>query len=231
MNFDIDGFRATLDKSNGINHGNIFDVMIAPGWLGNNKISKKFSALLGGMMLEGYGTWGSFTEVWKEMRFLCRAASIPSKDISTSDWSAYGPIGKFPYESSHGDLELEFMITNNKMLERKFFEAWLNIVEDSGTHTIGWLKDYISTINVHILSHGKHGYNSSTNTDLGGGRTRNTPGEHDNKRIGTVEIKDAYPVSLSEITLNHDNEGLQTFSVTLTYDQYAFKGNTASMMR
>ena len=40
MNFDIDGFRATLDKSNGINHGNIFDVMIAPGWLGNNKISK-----------------------------------------------------------------------------------------------------------------------------------------------------------------------------------------------
>lgn len=225
MGFSINDFAAQLNASNGINHGNHFDVRIYPTWEAGQS---KFPKILGSMMVEtedGKHWSEKASEVWyRSLRFFCRSASIPSKDISTSDWSAYGPMGKFPYESSHGDLELEVMITNNKMFERKFFEAWLNIVEDSETHTIGWHKDYKSTVEVHILANAKVGYSGTKHTDLGGGRTRSEADEFDGYRIGTIKIKDAFPISLSEIALNYDNEGLQTFSTTLTYDQYAFLG-------
>jgi hypothetical protein len=134
-------------------------------------------------------------------------------------------MGKFPYESSHGDLELEILITNNKMFERKFFESWLNMIEHSDNHTIGWHANYTSNIEVHILTNAQNvGYTEATHTDLGNNRTRSTPDDHGGYRIGTINVKDAFPISLSEIALNYDNEGLQTFSTTITYDQYAFKG-------
>mgnify|MGYP003322405298 CR=1 FL=1 len=230
MGFSINDFAARLNASHGINHGNHFDVRIYPSWDESSTSGYKFKELLGHLMHENDKDSSKWTDTFEmswydNVRFFCRSASIPTKDISTSDWSAYGPMGKFPYESSHGDLELEILITNNKMFERKFFESWLNMIEHSDNHTIGWHANYTSNIEVHILTNAQNvGYTGATHTDLGNNRTRSTPDDHDGYRIGTINVKDAFPISLSEIALNYDNEGLQTFSTTITYDQYAFKG-------
>ena len=229
MGFSINDFAARLNKAHGINHGNHFDVRIYPSWNQSSSGGDKFKELLGALMGESKhaSKWNeTFEASWHEnLRFFCRSASIPSKDISTSDFSTYGPMGKFPYESSHGDLELEILITNDKMFERKFFESWINMVEHSDTHTIGWHANYTSRVEIHILTNAQNvGYNNPTHTNLGNNKTRSEPDSHSGYRIGTIDVKDAFPISLSEITLNFDNEGLQTFSTTLTYDQYAFKG-------
>ena len=230
MAFNLNSFTAELEheKFGLLNEGNQFSVDITSHinqfnaqWGSRQGYSTAsghgFRQLLSRMVEMDYNISPFYAqELEKEyshIRFLCQGAQIPSKDISTIDHSHYGPLGKYPYESNHGDIELTFMMTDT-LIERLFFEAWIGLVEGPENHSIGWKGDYLANLSIKIFSK-----KASKGEMIPG-----APG-YTTRMISEVLVKDAYPISLSAIDLAYDNEGVQTFSVTMTYDQYYFRGS------
>jgi hypothetical protein len=228
MAFNLQAFTAELadERFHLVNEGNQFSVDISTlvnqagaQWGSSRRFSETagmpFRELLARMAQKHYSA--SYWEVqelereYSHIRFLCQGAQIPSKDISTVDHSHYGPLGKYPYESNHSDIELTFMITDT-MIERLFFEAWISLVEQPEHHVIGWKNDFMANLSIKVFS--KRLSEGSYDSRIGA----------NDRIISEVIVLDAWPVSLSSIDLSYDNEGVQTFSVTMTYDQYYFKG-------
>ena len=262
MPFNLQAFTANLEKLGGINEGNQFFVDIIPRYNQSDFFTQDghwtagmYYDLQTQSFSDNAHKGEPFTIAYKPISLMVQSCQIPSKDISTTDHSHYGPLGKYPYESSHGDIELTVMLSDS-LYERKFFEAWMQSVEHHINHTIGWHDSYKSDVYIRVFSHKmnkgeetgeEYSYftmgtkkNKNNTIDYMQGSvpphttTKNSGFKGTDVYLKTIKFKDrqvaevtctdAYPISLSAIELSSENEGVQTFSVTLTYNQYYVKG-------
>ena len=182
INQTLNGFRGYIGDNGGILHLNRFLVNIPTVQALKENIS-------------------SHKNVQRGLQFSARAATLPSKTISTNAVLAAGPEQKYPYEDVYDDLTVTFITTKGKdkhLPERLFFEDWIDTVVNPNSMLIGFSKEYAVDLTLSVLS------------DKRSGQTK----------VAEYIFKRTYPVGISSLEFAHDAEAIMTFKVTFSYDKW-----------
>lgn len=128
----------------------------------------------------------------------CESASLPGKQLMTSDVKIYGPSFKVPYQSQYQDQNLTFLCTN-EFYERKLFDKWIEAIHPTDTNNLRYAK----------------GLNSSYLTNI-------KIIQYDDfiRQIYAVELIDAYPIAISDQPLAWSEDGFHRLTIQIAFQKY-----------
>jgi len=124
----------------------------------------------------------------------CETAHLPSRVLGTVDQKTYGPVEKFPYMTSFTDLDLTFIVDGD-MKTKMFFDNWLEYINPLGTNDYQYKENYSADIRINQYS-------------------------VDNRLTYSVNILDAYPISVGQLDLDWGSDGYHKLSVTFAYTRW-----------
>jgi hypothetical protein len=128
------------------------------------------------------------------LRYRCETAELPGKTLATTEQRTYGPIEKFPYLSTFNDIDLTFIIDDN-MESKVFFDAWMNYINPTYNYDFKYKESYATTITVN---------------------------QYDvrNKQSYSVDLIDAYPISMNQLSLDWNSDSIHKLTVTFAYTSW-----------
>jgi len=107
----------------------------------------------------------------------CESTSLPSRTFSTAQQKfGSNPVEKYPFMSNYNDVEMTFIVSGN-MDEKKFFDAWMEYINPTYKNDFRYKTDYISTMQINQY-------------------------DERNNLTYSVNIIDAYPISVNQLDLN-----------------------------
>ena len=128
----------------------------------------------------------------KNLVYRCEGAQLPGRTFATAEQQiGSNPVEKYPYLTTFNDVDLTFIV-DNSMEQKVFFDAWLNYINPQYNYNFRYKGDYATTITINQ-------YNSQ------------------NEIIYSVNLYDAYPVSMNQLDLNWSDDGYHKLVVTFAY--------------
>jgi hypothetical protein len=127
----------------------------------------------------------------KRLNLRCENAQLPGRTLATTEQKIYNVSEKFPYQSTYNDVELSFIVGDD-MMEKEFFDAWLEFINPSTNFNVKYKGDYTTSV---IIT------------------------QHDvtNQPSFEVELVDAFPISVNQLDLDWQNDGHHKLVVTFAY--------------
>ena len=127
----------------------------------------------------------------KNLTYRCESAHLPGRTFATSEQKTYGPIEKYPYLTTYTDIDLTFIVDGD-MNQRLLFDAWMNYINPQYNNNFRYKGNYstIITINQYDVT---------------------------NTLTYSVNLYDAYPISMNQMDLNWSDEGFHKLVVTFAY--------------
>lgn len=133
--------------------------------------------------------------------FMVKASSLPASTITSIDTVNY--FGRqVKYAGSRTFAEWGVTVINDEdFLVRNSMEAWMNSIATHDTNLRGLPQDYKS--NALITQYSKNG-----------------------EALRTYKFEGLFPTSIAAQTMDWDQDGIQTFDVTFSYDLWMVEGKT-----
>lgn len=122
----------------------------------------------------------SYLNTAQRLTLRCENAELPSRTLATTDRKIYGPTEKHPYLTTYNESTFTFIVSDD-MLEKKLFDAWMDLINPRSTFDIAYKKDYTTNITVNQY-------------DL------------QNKKTYSVSLNEAFPLSVNQLDLDWGNE-------------------------
>jgi hypothetical protein len=132
-----------------------------------------------------------YTKSARNLTFRCENANLPGRTLSTIEQKTYGPVEKYPYLTTYNDMDLTFILDDD-MQAKLLFDAWLNYINPSYNHNFRYKENYTTTITVNQ-------YDVS------------------NELSYSVNLYDAYPISINQLDLDWSGDGYHKLTVTFAY--------------
>ena len=211
MTFRIDDFKSQVGASGGFAMGNMFKVFLPP--------------LTGNM---------------REMNLLCKAASMPGRQITSTEKQIGLQTSKVAYGYAVEDVTLTFHVMNDYKV-RRYFETWQKLAVNDDTGEIGYYNDYTHPVVIQAIRKGvgfplkkKRLFDAGKiPSSIRGRLPRLGPidlaqGEFDLNAITgddiayTCILDKAYPTTMNAIELSDDGQLLE-LSVQLSYKNWRSK--------
>ena len=150
----------------------------------------------------------AWRNIARTLSYRCQTASLPGIALETQERKIYGPTEQMPTKRKYEDIKLEFLVTDS-MNEKKFFDAWIQLINPNTTYDMSYRSDYVTPITI----------NQFDVTD---------------KLRYSVTLIDAFPTAVNELDLgwNKQNE----FHVLLvnfayfTWEQNSLDSITSSLV-
>lgn len=202
----IDELKSLASTRLGFARGNYFLVELpnlsGGGFLGN---------LLGGLIPSIPGITGGGVPTTRELSTLCTTATLPGRQVLTSNRYIGLENQKMAYGYAVDDVALTFHLLNDYGV-RNFFDKWYSTII-AENFDVGYKDDYAKTVKIHQLRKPIFGRTAtfgplSANISLGGGS------------VYTVELEKAFPSTISTIELGDANEGVVQATITLSYTNW-----------
>ncbi len=149
--------------------------------------------------------------IFQDLEFLCETSELPGRTLQTADVRYYGPVNKFPFQSVYADLNLTF-ICRSEMHEKDLFDSWMQLINPVSNYDFRYKDDYSVTIEVFHFAE----IASETNPQAA-------------KPTYQVYFENAYPISVSPISLTWADDGLARLQVTFAYDRHYRAGELPGM--
>jgi hypothetical protein len=127
----------------------------------------------------------------KSLTYRCENAQLPGRTFATTEQKTYGPVEKFPYQTTFNDIDLTFIIEDD-MNQKLFFDAWLNYINPQYNNNFRYKSDFSTVITVNQY-------------DVTG------------KLSYSVDLVDAYPISMNQLDLSWGDDGYHKLSVSFAY--------------
>ena len=173
---------------------------------------------------DNMGSWSADTET--EFQFLCKAASLPSSNVTPIEIPFRGRTLKVAGDRTF-DVWTITVINDENFRLRSKFEQWMNgiskLSDGSGATSPG---SYMSSAVVNQLgrgaNQGKHSEGPSQKGDGSGGRD-------DLKPLRTYYFSDIFPTEVSEIALSYDStDTIEEFTVTFQVQYWTAGSNSTA---
>jgi hypothetical protein len=127
----------------------------------------------------------------KSLNQRCEVASLPGRTFATTDQKTYGPIEKHPYLTTYNDIDLTFIVDDD-MSQKIFFDGWLDYVNPMYNYDFHYKGDYATVITINQY-------------------------DVNNQLSYSVNLYDAYPVSVNQLDLDWSAEGYHKLVVSFAY--------------
>ena len=174
---------------------------------------------------ENMGTWGVNAE--EEFQFLCKAAALPSSNITPIEIPFRGRTLKVAGDRTFDTWTITIINDENFRLRSKF-EEWMNgiskLSDGSGATSPS---AYMASATVNQLG---RGYNNErhSNGPSSDASTDGSLGLADIKPLRTYYFSDIFPTEVSEIALSYDTtDTIEEFTVTFQV-QYWTAGSSST---
>jgi len=128
------------------------------------------------------------------LKYRCENANLPGRTLATLEQKTYGPVEKFPYLTTYNDIDLTFIVDGD-MSQKVFFDAWLNYINPLYNNNFRYKSDYA--------------------TDL-----RITQYDVTNRATYSVDLYEAYPISINQLDLDWSNDSYHKLTVTFAYTKW-----------
>jgi len=147
---------------------------------------------------------GEYSQLGKDMSFLCEQAEFPGRAFTVNENRHYGPSSKYPVQTTYTDLTLNFIV-RDKMLEKEYFDDWMQLINPNDTYDFRYKKDYVARIDIIQYSAG----------------AVKSPITGDNKSIPTYKVTmiDAFPIAIAAMGLVWGEENFHRVAVTFSYNE------------
>ena len=215
MTFRIDDFKSQVGASGGFAMGNMFKVFLPP--------------LTGDM---------------REMNLLCKAASMPGRQVTSTEYQKGIHTSKIAYGYLVDEVTLTFHVMNDYKV-RRYFETWQKLAVNDDTGEIGYYNDYTHPVVIQAIRKGvgfplkkKKLFDAGKiPSSIRGRLPRLGPidlaqGEFDLNAITgddiayTCILDKAYPTTMNAIELSDEGQLLE-LSVQLSYKNWRSKPGDA----
>jgi hypothetical protein len=130
----------------------------------------------------------------RNLKYRCENANLPGRTLATIEQKTYGPIEKYPYMNTYTDLDLTFIVDGD-MNQKVFFDAWLNFINPLYNNNFRYKSDYATDLTI-------------TQYDV------------TNQATYSVNLYEAYPISINQMDLDWSNDGYHKLSVTFAYTSW-----------
>ena len=127
----------------------------------------------------------------RNLIYRCENANLPGRTFATTEQKTYGPVEKHPYLTTYNDIDLTFIVDDD-MQQKVFFDAWLNYINPTYHYNMRYKENYATTITVNQYD--------VTNT-----------------LSYTINLFDAYPISMNQLDLDWNGDGYHKLTVTFAY--------------
>lgn len=213
--FRIDDFKSEVSKGGGFAMGNMFKVILPP--------------------LKGDT---------RSMTYLCKAASLPGRQILSTEKQMGTTVTKIAYGYAVEDVTLRFHVLNDYKV-RDYFETWQSLAHNQQNKEVGYYNEYTHPVVIQALKKGtsfpikkKQVFDAGKIPNSIRGRLPRlgpldlAQGEIDfdfltgDKIAYSVLLDKAYPTTMSAIDLSDEGQNLE-LSVTLSYKDWRSKQGDA----
>jgi hypothetical protein len=135
-----------------------------------------------------------YRNISERLTFRCESANLPGRSLATADQKIYNITEKFPYQTTYNDMDLTFIVSDD-MLEKEFFDAWMEFINPSTTFNMKYKGDYATTVTI---------------------------SQYDvtNKLSYSIELIDAYPIAVNQMDLDWSSDGTHKLTVVLAYSYW-----------
>ena len=171
---------------------------------------------------ENMGDFGN--DAKEEFQFLCKAAALPSSNITPIEIPFRGRTLKVAGDRTFDTWTITIINDENFRLRTKF-EQWMNginkLTDGSGATNPG---SYMGNAVVHQLGRGANqGRQSTTNSGGGDGSS----GRDNISPLRTYYFSDIFPTEVSEIGLSYDStDTIEEFTVTFQVQYWVAGANS-----
>lgn len=127
----------------------------------------------------------------RSLNLRCENTQLPGRTFATTEQKTYGPIEKYPYLNTYTDIDFTFIVDDD-MQQKILFDAWLNFINPLYNNNIRYKQEYatILTVNQYDVT---------------------------NKLSYSVNLYDAFPISISQMDLDWSGDGYHKLGVTFAY--------------
>lgn len=162
--------------------------------------------------LKSANVFAPFGSQQSPITYACFAANLPEIAVELSELNYFTRPVRYPGRRTLAPLTLSFYNTEDYAL-RRAFEQW-NFLLSSPVDNLGFVR------------YSERGAGVPTVATLGQSRAVELAGEmrlthysETDQPISAYEFRDVFPVSISPLAFNYNNDGeIQTFDVTLAYN-------------
>ena len=130
----------------------------------------------------------------RNLIYRCENANLPGRTLATTERKTYGPVEQFPYLTTYTDIDLTFIVDDD-MQQKVFFDAWLNYINPTYNYNMRYKENYATTITINQY-------------------------DVTNKLSYTINLFDAYPISMNQLDLDWNGDGYHKLTVTFTYTHW-----------
>ena len=131
----------------------------------------------------------------KNLMYRCENANLPGRSLMTTEQKiGSNPIEKYPYMTSYNDIDLTFIVDGD-MNQKIFFDAWLNYINPSYNYNFRYKSDYATVITINQY-------------------------DVTNQISYSINLYDAYPVSMNQLDLDWSSDSPHKLSVTFAYTRW-----------
>ena len=162
------------------------------------------------------------------LNILCRSATIPSKQILTTDRRIGMEFEKVAYGYAVDDVSMSFLLTNDYYV-RKYFDTWNKLIVGENNQVAAYKSNYQKRVVIHQLRNSI----PTTAFDINVGRIPigvditgflNSLSARSGVNVSTttysVELIDAFPTTMNQIDFNNEQDGLIEMTVALSYTNF-----------
>ena len=130
----------------------------------------------------------------ENLSYRCEIAQLPGRTFETTERKTYGPIQKIPHLTSFTDIDLTFLVDDD-MKQKYMFDSWLEQINPLNTNNYGYRNEYSTTITINQY-------------------------DVENKLSYSVDLLEAFPISVNQMDLDWSNDGLHKLSVTFAFTKW-----------
>jgi len=132
----------------------------------------------------------------KNLTYRCENAHLPGRSLMTIEQKiGSNPVEKYPYLTGYNDIDLTFIVDGD-MQQKIFFDAWMNFINPTYNYNFRYKSDYSTTMQINQY-------------DL------------ENKISYSVNLFDAFPVSMNQLDLDWSSDNPHKLSVTFAYTRWS----------
>ena len=145
----------------------------------------------------------------REYQVLCKTASIPGKGIATHDRTIMTQNEKIGYGYVVQEMAMTFYLLNDYGM-RDYFDKWMNSIVDQETFEVSYKTEYQRNVKIHQLlfpvESKSENFQRFTESSL--------------NKIYSIELEDAFPISINSIDFSNDPDVIGEVSVSMSYTKW-----------
>jgi hypothetical protein len=131
----------------------------------------------------------------RRLIYRCESAQLPGRTFATAEQKiGSNPVEKFPYLTTYNDMDLTFIVDDD-MKQKVFFDQWLELINPSLNFNYQYKQNYATIITVNQY-------------------------DVTNKLSYSVDLYDAYPISINQLDLDWSSDGYHKLAVTFAYTRW-----------